>query len=123
MIPRLRPVVLLGIVVLVVLALSPWIAGFDPLRISVVNRLKPPSDLHWFGTDDFGRDVFARVAHGARLSLWIGFLVAAFATLLGASIGLAAGFFRRADPFLARLIDALWYRRLRLVSVETPVYL
>ncbi len=107
MIPRLRPVVLLGIVVLVVLALSPWIAGFDPLRISVVNRLKPPSDLHWFGTDDFGRDVFARVAHGARLSLWIGFLVAAFATLLGASIGLAAGFFRRADPFLARLIDAL----------------
>lgn len=107
MIPRLRPVVLIGIALLAAMALSPWLAGLDPLKISVSDRLKPPSVAHLFGTDDFGRDVFARVAHGARLSLWIGLLVAGFATLLGASIGLAAGFFRRADPFLARLLDAL----------------
>ena len=104
---RIRPLVLLGILVLVLMALSPWIAGLDPLKISVAERLKPPSARHFFGTDDFGRDVFARVAHGARLSLWIGLLVAGFATLLGTAIGLAAGFFRRADPFLARLVDAL----------------
>ena len=104
---RLRPVVLLGLAALLLLAAAPWLTGVDPLRISVAERLRPPSAQHWFGTDDFGRDVFARVAHGARLSLWIGFLVAALATLLGAAIGLAAGFFRRADPFLARLLDAM----------------
>ena len=104
---RPRPVVVLGIGVLLLLAASPWLTGADPLKLSVPDRLKPPSLLHLFGTDDFGRDVFARVAHGARLSLLIGFLVTSLATLLGAAIGLAAGFFKRADPFLARLLDAM----------------
>jgi peptide/nickel transport system permease protein len=104
---RLRPVVVLGLAALALLALSPWLSGVDPLRLSIADRLKPPSVQHLFGTDDFGRDVFARVAHGARLSLLIGLLVSALATLLGTTIGLLAGFFRRADPFLARLLDAM----------------
>ena len=104
---RLHPVVLIGLLVLILLAVSPWLAAIDPLKLSVADRLKPPSFRHLFGTDDFGRDVFARVAHGARLSLLIGFLVTALATSLGTLIGLAAGFFRRADPFLARLLDAM----------------
>jgi peptide/nickel transport system permease protein len=99
--------VALGLLLLAVMFVSPWTTGVDPLKLSVMDRLKPPSALHLFGTDDFGRDVFARVAHGARLSLIIGFLVTAVATLLGTAIGLAAGFFRRADPFLARLLDAM----------------
>ncbi|WP_240791187.1 ABC transporter permease [Roseomonas sp. AR75] len=104
---RVKPFVAIGLLVLAVLFVSPWMTSVDPLKLSVMDRLKPPSALHPFGTDDFGRDVFARVAHGARLSLIIGFLVTAVATLLGTAIGLAAGFFRRADPFLARLLDAM----------------
>jgi peptide/nickel transport system permease protein len=104
---RLRPVVALGLGLLLLLAAAPMLTGLDPLRISVPDRLKPPSAAHPFGTDDFGRDVFARVAHGAQLSLLIGLLVTLLATSVGTAIGLAAGFFRRADPLLARLLDAM----------------
>ncbi|MCC7275552.1 MAG: ABC transporter permease [Alphaproteobacteria bacterium] len=102
-----RPLVLVGILALLALAAVAWATTADPLKIAVMNRLKPPSAAHIFGTDDFGRDVFARVAYGARLSLILGFLVTAVACVAGTAIGLLAGFFRKADPFLARLLDAL----------------
>ena len=55
---------------------APWIAG-DPFRQAPINRLRPPSERFWFGTDQFGRDVFSRTVHGARVSLIVGFAVAA----------------------------------------------
>ena len=64
------------LLVLVALAVAaPWLAG-EPFRQSPVNRLRPPSERFWFGTDQFGRDVFARTLYGARVSLIVGLAVA-----------------------------------------------
>ena len=106
-----RKTVLASLVVLAVLvaaaALAPWISPFDPYKLSIMNRLQAPSALHWFGTDDFGRDVFSRVIHGGRLSLLVGFLVVLLSGVLGIALGLVAGFFRGADKVVSRLIDAM----------------
>ena len=60
-------------------------------------RFKPPSAAFPFGTDNFGRDIFTRVLYGARVSLWIGFVVAALSGVIGAVIGVIAAQFRRLD--------------------------
>lgn len=106
-----RKTVLASLAVLVVLAgaaaLAPWIVPFDPYKLSIMNRLQAPGAAHWFGTDDFGRDVFSRVLYGGRLSLMVGFLVVLLSGVLGLALGLVAGFFRGADKFVSRLIDAM----------------
>jgi peptide/nickel transport system permease protein len=106
-----RKTVLISLAVLIVLVLgailAPYLSPYDPFRLSIVNRLKPPSGAHWFGTDDFGRDVFSRVMYGGRLSLMVGFSVVIVASVLGIFLGLVAGFFRGADKFVSRLIDAM----------------
>lgn len=106
-----RKMVLVSLIVLIVLVgaavLAPWIAPFDPYKLSIMNRLKAPSSLHWFGTDDFGRDVFSRVIYGGRLSLTVGFMVVMLSSVLGIVLGLVAGFFRGADKVVSRLIDAM----------------
>jgi len=106
-----RKTVLISLIVLIVLvgaaALAPWIAPFDPYKLSIMNRLKAPGSLHWFGTDDFGRDVFSRVIYGGRLSLTVGFMVVVLSSALGIVLGLVAGFFRGADKVVSRLIDAM----------------
>jgi len=102
-----RKLVLLAILLLAAMLAASWFSGADPQRINIVQRLKPPSFVNLFGTDDFGRDVFARVAHGARMSLLIGLLVTIVASLIGAALGLLAGFFRRLDAALSRVLDAL----------------
>ncbi|MBV7481758.1 ABC transporter permease [Bordetella sp. BOR01] len=106
-----RKTVLISVAVLAVLvaaaALAPWISPFDPYKLSIMNRLQAPSAAHWFGTDDFGRDVFSRVIHGGRLSLAVGFLVVLLSGVLGIALGLVAGFFRGADKVVSRLIDAM----------------
>ena len=70
-----------------------WIAG-DPFRQAPINRLRPPSERFWFGTDQFGRDVFSRTVYGARVSLIVGLAVAALSSLIGLAIGLVCGYFR-----------------------------
>jgi peptide/nickel transport system permease protein len=106
-----RKTVLVSLIVLIVLVaaalLAPLVSPYDPYKLSIVNRLKPPSAAHWFGTDDFGRDVFSRVVYGGRLSLTVGFAVVVLSSVLGIVLGLVAGFFRRADKFVSRLIDAM----------------
>ncbi|ARP96051.1 ABC transporter permease [Bordetella genomosp. 13] len=106
-----RKTVLISLAVLAVLAgaaaLAPWIVPFDPYKLSIMNRLQAPGAAHWFGTDDFGRDVFSRVLYGGRLSLMVGFLVVLLSGVLGLALGLVAGFFRGADKFVSRLIDAM----------------
>jgi peptide/nickel transport system permease protein len=97
---------LLGAIIIVAL-LAPWITPYDPQKMDIINRLKPPGSAHWFGSDEFGRDVLARVMLGARLSLLVGFLVVIVATVLGSVLGLVAGYVRRLDGVLMRLTDAL----------------
>ena len=87
--------------------LAPWITPFNPMKMDILGRLKPPSAAHWFGTDEYGRDVLSRVMLGARLSLLVGLLVVVVATLLGTLLGLAAGYIRPLDGLLMRLTDAL----------------
>lgn len=106
-----RKTVLISLIILVVLVgaalLAPLIAPFDPYKLSIMNRLKAPSSVHWFGTDDFGRDVFSRVIYGGRLSLMVGFSVVILSSVLGIALGLVAGFFRSADKTVSRVIDAM----------------
>jgi peptide/nickel transport system permease protein len=99
-----------GIIVIVVVALGillPLLITTDPTALDVQATLAAPSWRHWFGTDDFGRDLFARVVHGIRLSLLVGSSVLAVTGLLGAVPGLVAGFVPRADAVIMRLMDAL----------------
>lgn len=98
--------VLLGLL-LAAFLLWPLISSADPYKLDVINRLKPPSLAHPFGTDDFGRDVFSRVMHAGRLSLLVGLLVVTVACIGGTILGLVAGFFPRADAPVSRFVDAL----------------
>jgi peptide/nickel transport system permease protein len=105
------PVAMIGgviVLVLVVAALgAPWMGTVDPIAMSPTQRLKPPTALHWFGTDSFGRDVWSRVVYGTRVSLMVAFACAATSVLLGLFIGMIAGYFRLADAILMRIMDGL----------------
>lgn len=106
-----RRVVLGGAVMLAIVAaaavLAPWLAPYDPTALKILDRLQSPRGAHWFGTDELGRDVFSRVIFGARYSLMIGALVVAISVTCGALLGLAAGYFRRLDGPIMRVVDAL----------------
>jgi peptide/nickel transport system permease protein len=107
---RRNPTIVLGAALLLAVAavavLAPWIAG-DPLTLAPVNRLKAPSAEHWFGTDNLGRDVYARTVYGAQISLVVGFSVAIVSIIIGLAIGLVAGYYRRVDGFVMRIMDGL----------------
>ena len=96
------------LVVLVALAamLAPWIAPFDPLKGAFRARMQAPSLEHWMGTDHFGSDILSRVLYGARISLQIGAVVALVTALAGVLIGALAGYFRRIDDPIMRVMDA-----------------
>jgi peptide/nickel transport system permease protein len=106
-----RKTLVIGLVIIAVIALlailAPLIAPYSPSRLSVVNRLKPPSERWFFGTDEFGRDIFSRTIYAGQLSLLVGAAATALAAILGITLGLVAGFFRRADGVIARIIDAM----------------
>ncbi len=84
-----------------------WMSPHDPMLLDVMNRLRPPSSEHWFGTDEFGRDIFSRVIYGARISLFVGFLVMLITSLLGIFFGVLSGFYRFLDGVLMRAMDGL----------------
>jgi peptide/nickel transport system permease protein len=96
--------ILLTLVVIAILA--PWLAG-DPLQFEPTNRLKRPSETFWFGTDQFGRDVYSRVVYGTRISLIIGLCVAVLATFIGLVVGVLCGFYKTVDTILMRLMDGM----------------
>ena len=102
-----RRVVGLAVIGLIVACalLAHWIAPYDPLRSSVA-LLSPASAAHWLGTDELGRDVLSRIIYGARTSLTVGFGAALVAMLIGAPVGLIAGYFGgRLDIVAVMLID------------------
>jgi peptide/nickel transport system permease protein len=95
------------ILVLLAAVLAPWIAPFPPQRI-VARALQAPSWRHWFGTDEIGRDIFSRIVWGAQISLQVVGYSVAGAAVIGATIGLVAGYVGGwIDALLMRLMDAV----------------
>jgi peptide/nickel transport system permease protein len=83
------------------------LSSYDPLTMVVSDRMKPPSAAHLMGTDNFGRDIFSRVLHGARLSLEVGAAVMVFTVLVGVLLGLVSGYYPRLDNSIMRVMDAM----------------
>lgn len=105
-----HPLALVGLVLitgLVILALIPHlIAPYDPIKINMGERLRPPMAANWLGTDNFGRDIFSRIVYGARVSLLTGLSVIACAAVIGIAVGATAGYLGGwADEFLMRVTD------------------
>jgi peptide/nickel transport system permease protein len=91
-----------------VLAISaPLLTPMDPMRMEPLNRLKPPSSVHLFGTDSSGRDVFSMVIYGARISLIVGFSVMLLSSVAGVVMGLLSGYFRTLDNLIMRISDGM----------------
>jgi len=87
---------------------APWIAPYRFDEMSILSRLKPPSLAHWFGTDEFGRDVLSRTLMGSRLSLLMGFSATAISLIIGVPLGLLAGYRRgNVDEMIMRATDVL----------------
>jgi peptide/nickel transport system permease protein len=98
---------IVGVLVLLA-ALAPFIAPYPYEGMSILKRFKPPSAEHWFGADDYGRDVLSRTLYGAHLSLLMGFLATVIAVAAGVPLGLIAGYKRGwIDEWLMRGMDVL----------------
>ena len=98
------------IVAVAVLAavVGPLIAPFDPAAQELALRLSGPTGAHWFGLDELGRDIFARVLVGARISLMVGLVVVGVSATIGIVMGSVAGYFGgRVDEAISRVIDIL----------------
>ncbi|PSH60935.1 ABC transporter permease [Phyllobacterium sophorae] len=107
---RRHPLVLIGgglLVLLIILALAAPLYAGDPVNIDPFKRLEPPSAEMWFGSDNLGRDVFARTIFGARISLMVGLISAACAAFAGLLIGVIAGYSRSFDNVVMRVMDGL----------------
>ena len=106
-----RRLVLAGAVILAIVTLlallAPWVTPYDPTSMKIMDRMQSPRASHWFGTDELGRDVFSRVVYGARYSLMIGAAVVLISVTGGVLLGLVAGFFRRLDGPIMRVVDAM----------------
>ena len=107
---RADPRAMLGLVTVIVLvllaALAPLVARYDPTAIDLAGQLQHPSFAHWMGTDYQGRDVWSRTVYGARISLTVGIVSQAIALLLGVTLGLVSGFYGRwVDESIMRLAD------------------
>jgi peptide/nickel transport system permease protein len=97
----------LGFIVLAAIA-APLITPYDPTALDTALGLKPPSPEHLFGTDQLGRDVFARVLYGARIDLQIGFIGVAIPFVIGIVVGLVAGYRGGwIDAIIGRIIDVV----------------
>jgi peptide/nickel transport system permease protein len=89
--------------------LAPLLATHDPDLNNYRTRVKPPSAEHWFGTDNFGRDIYSRVIHGARISIYVGVSASLLGTMCGAMAGLISGFFGgRVDHLIQRIADVMF---------------
>ena len=85
-----------------------WIAPFDPEAIDFTAMLTRPGETHWFGTDQYGRDVFSRIVYGARTALAVGILSSLSGCTLGALLGAASGYFGgRVDNAIQRVVDIM----------------
>jgi peptide/nickel transport system permease protein len=108
---RRNPTVVIGLTMLlimvVVATLAPLFATHSPLQLNPVQRLRPPSEGNFFGTDHLGRDVYSRVIYGSRISLFVGICVAVVGTGIGLAIGLISGYVRAVDAIVMRIMDGM----------------
>jgi len=105
-----NPLAVSGVIVVIALILmaifASWLAGQSPYAQLLTARLEPPSLEHWFGTDELGRDIFARIIYGSRITLFIIFLVSFVVLPVGLLIVTLAGYFGGVlDMFLMRITD------------------
>ena len=99
-----------GLLVAIIISIAifaPWLGTVDPTALAPAKRTRFPSEQYWFGTDMLGRDLYSRVLYGARVSLIVGFSVAAIASAVGMTIGLMSGFIRVLDTVVMRVMDGL----------------
>lgn len=108
------PITMIALVVLALIVLAaifaPWVAAADPLETSVLRRLKPiGTQGHWLGTDEIGRDMWARIAYGGRLSLVAGLLPVAIALVIGGALGILAGYVGgKTNTAIMRVMDMFY---------------
>ncbi len=107
-----RPLAALAMATLLLLVtmalLADVVATHDPLAQSVAQRLRPPGSDHYFGTDGFGRDVFSRVVHGSRVSLYVGLLAVSMAAVAGIAVGAFSAYWGGTfDLVIQRVMDVL----------------
>lgn len=99
-----------GIVLFFILLaiLGPYVAPQGVNEQDLSKRLLAPSSEHWFGTDDFGRDIFSRIIHGARISLWVGFFSVVLSVIVGSLLGIIAGYYGKwIDTVISRIFDIM----------------
>jgi peptide/nickel transport system permease protein len=95
------------LVMILIAILAPYLGTVDPTALAPAKRTREPSAQYWFGTDMLGRDVYSRVIYGTRISLLVGFSVAAVASAVGTFIGLISGYIRILDSVIMRIMDGL----------------
>lgn len=106
-----KPLGLIGLIIVIILALSAIVASvaspYGPNELGAGGRLEGPSMNNYFGTDNLGRDVFSRVIHGAKVSMWVGLLAVTVSTAIAMTIGVLSGYFGGwLDILLQRVVDA-----------------
>ena len=131
-----NPLAVIGLLIVVFLVLialfAPWLSHHLPTEQNLADRLQSPSSTYWLGTDELGRDIYSRIIHGSKITLYIIFLVAVIVVPLGLFVGTTAGYFggiidkilmRITDIFMAfpRLILALAFVAAMGPSIENAV--
>ena len=104
--------------------LAPLVSPYDPIATGWTLVRKPPSALHWFGTDDLGRDILARVIYGARASLLAGLISVTIAMSIGVPLGLLAGYRGGfADALISRITDAMLACPFLILAIALAAFL
>jgi peptide/nickel transport system permease protein len=112
------------LVMVVVAVLAPWLSPFDPVQASFMSVRHAPDAVHWFGTDELGRDVLSRMIWGTRASLLAGVVSVAVAVAIGVPLGLCAGYFGKlVDIVISRLADALLSIPFLILAIALAAFL
>jgi ABC-type dipeptide/oligopeptide/nickel transport system permease subunit len=98
--------IVLSLIVLAAI-FAPLLSPYDPYFTDLTKPMAPPDAVNWFGTDNTGRDIFSRVLYGTRNTLAMGLAGVLIGGVIGAALGIVAAFYRRADPWIMRLVDVM----------------
>ncbi|WP_096552183.1 nickel transporter permease [Ureibacillus thermosphaericus] len=91
---------------MIIVFFAPLLAPYDPIQQDMLNKLQTPSSEHWFGTDNFGRDIFSRILYGTRLTMIVGFFSVALGATIGVLLGIISGYYGgKIDSVIMRIMD------------------